>query len=202
MSDASGHALIVVDVQKDFCEGGSLAVGGGGECAGRISDLLAEHRGRYDKVVATKDWHIDPGHHFADEPDFVDTWPAHCRAETDGAEFHPDIHRRGDVAPLLDETFLKGQYAPSYSGFEGATTSGVPLAAWLRDNAIASVDVIGIATRGCVKATALDAVKEGFDTTVLLDLCADPAEPAGATEEALGEMRAAGITIGESALVG
>lgn len=194
-----GHALIIVDVQNDFCEGGSLPVDGGGECAARISDHVADRRQRYQAVVATKDWHIDPGSHFGDPPDWVDSWPAHCVVETPGAEFHPGLSKRENVVDRLDAVFKKGEHTAAYSGFEGAGEDGVLLAEWLRRHGIASVDVVGIATRGCVKATALGAAQEGFETTVLVDLCADPSEPAGATEEALAEMRAAGVQLRDSA---
>ncbi len=92
------RALIIVDVQNDFCEGGSLAVAGGAAVASGISRALAD--GPWDHVVATKDFHIDPGAHFGNPPDFVDSWPAHCVVGTPGTEFHPDAgHRpdRGDV---------------------------------------------------------------------------------------------------------
>lgn len=191
------RALIVVDVQNDFCEGGSLAVDGGGEVARSISALVGTDRagGLYDVVVATKDWHVDPGSHFAaniagaDAPNFVDTWPAHCVAESSGAEFHPDL----DIA--IDEVFLKGRQTASYTGFDGGAAGGetVRLGEWLRDRGITRVDVVGLATDHCVRATALDAVKVGFETRVLLDHCAGVAPDT--TEAALAEMRADGITV-------
>lgn len=179
-------ALIVVDVQNDFCEGGSLAVRGGAATASRISTFLAgtparepgrqhdvtrssagDEHGGYDFVIATRDHHMDPGEHFSADPDFVDTWPAHCVAGTTGADFHPDLTFRD-----FDAVFFKGQHAAAYSGFEGATTAGVSLATWLRDHHVDTVDVCGIATDHCVRATALDSAREGFRTTVLLDLTA------------------------------
>ncbi len=159
------HTLIVVDVQNDFCEGGSLAVTGGAATAARISELLTDHD--YDFVVATRDHHIDPGPHFADEPDFVDTWPAHCVAGTPGADFHPNLEFRD-----FDAVFYKGQHEAAYSGFEGATTAGDSLATWLKDRDVDTVDICGIATDHCVRATALDAVDEGIRTTVLMGLTA------------------------------
>jgi len=159
------NALIVVDVQNDFCEGGSLAVAGGAAVAAAVTQLIrsAEH----DHVVATRDYHVDPGAHFSDEPDFVDSWPPHCRAGTPGASFHPELDVTG-----LEAVFSKGAYAAAYSGFEGATLDGTPLATWLRAHDVSSVDIVGIATDHCVRATALDAVREGFTTTVRLDLTA------------------------------
>lgn len=162
----SRHALIVVDVQNDFCEGGSLAVAGGAATAGRISDLLAGEHG-YDVIVATRDHHIDPGDHFAPEPDFRDTWPVHCVAGTPGADFHPELTFRA-----FDAVFYKGQHEAAYSGFEGATTRGDSLADWLKAQDMEQVDVCGIATDHCVRATALDAAEAGFETTVLLGLTA------------------------------
>lgn len=159
------RALIVVDVQNDFCEGGSLAVAGGADVAGRISDLLSGDHG-YDHVLATRDHHIDPGDHFSAAPDFVDSWPAHCVAGTPGADFHPNLA----VRPF-DAVFDKGEYAAAYSGFEGFA-DGESLAEWLADHEVAEVDVCGIATDYCVKATAIDAAGAGLTTTVLLNLTA------------------------------
>jgi nicotinamidase/pyrazinamidase len=180
------RALIVVDVQNDFCEGGSLAVGGGAAVAAAISGHL--RTAAYDHVVATRDHHVDPGAHFSATPDFVDSWPPHCRAGTPGASFHPEL----DVAPI-EAVFSKGEHAAAYSGFEGAEPGGTGLADWLRSRGVDSVDVAGIATDHCVRATALDAAKAGFATTVLLDLCAG-VSPA-TTERALKEMQAAGVQL-------
>jgi len=180
------RALIVVDVQNDFCEGGSLPVAGGAAVAAAISAYLANSA--YDHVVATRDAHRDPGSHFAAEPDFVDTWPAHCVVGTPGVEFHPAFDtQRVEVA------FDKGAFAAAYSGFEGSTTDGVGLAQWLRDHDVGTVDVVGIATDHCVRATALDAVRDGFTTSVLADLTAGVAPET--TEAALTEMTHAGVRI-------
>jgi len=180
------RALIVVDVQNDFCEGGSLAVEGGGAVAAAISRHL--RTAAYDHVVATRDHHVDPGAHFSDTPDFADTWPPHCRAGTPGASFHPEL----DVAPL-EVVFSKGEYTAAYSGFEGTEPGGTDLAGWLRARGVDTVEIAGIATDHCVRATALDAVRAGFTTTVLLDLCAGVA-PA-TTERALEELRTAGARV-------
>jgi nicotinamidase/pyrazinamidase len=185
------RALIVVDVQNDFCEGGSLPVAGGARVAADVASLL-HHRAtaereesKYDHVVATKDHHVDPGAHWAKEPDFVDSWPVHCRVGTEGEAFHPNL----DPQPF-DAIFLKGEHAAAYSGFEGAF-EGQPLADWLRAHEVTRVDVCGIATDHCVRATALDAAREGFETTVLLDLCAGVAPET--TEAALVALREAGV---------
>lgn len=180
------RALLVVDVQNDFCEGGSLAVVGGAAVAAAISTHL--RAGSYDHVVATRDHHVDPGGHFSDAPDYVDTWPVHCRARTPGASFHPDL----DVA-AIEAVFDKGDYTAAYSGFEGAEPGGTALREWLTARGVTAVDVAGIATDHCVRATALDAARAGFTTTVLLELCAGVA-PA-TTERALAEMRAAGVVL-------
>lgn len=179
-------ALIVVDVQNDFCEGGSLAVTGGAAVAERISQHLRSTP--YAHVVATRDFHIDPGPHFADAPDFVDSWPAHCRAGTAGASFHPSL----DVA-RIEAVFDKGHRSAAYSGFEGTEPGGSGLADWLRAHDVEAVDVVGIATDHCVRATALDAAAAGFPTTVLLEYCAGVAPET--TERALDELREAGVTI-------
>ena len=180
-------ALIIVDVQNDFCEGGSLAVSGGTEVAHGINALLAESPG-YAHVIATKDFHIDPGSHFSDEPDFVDSWPVHCVAGTDGADFHPDL----DVGPI-EAVFKKGHYSAAYSGFEGADDDGTSLADWLRARGVDHVDVAGIATDYCVKATAADAVAAGFTTRVLLRLTAGVALTT--TADAVAALSAAGVDV-------
>jgi nicotinamidase/pyrazinamidase len=180
-------ALIVVDVQNDFCEGGSLAVAGGAQVAERIAALIeADHS--YDHVVATRDHHIDPGDHFADQPDFVDSWPAHCVAHTAGAQHHPSL-AGAPFAAIFD----KGEYAAAYSGFEGTSADDEPLTEWLRSRGVDRVDVCGIATDYCVKATALDAARNGFATTVLLELTA-AVTPAN-TDAVLDELAAAGVSV-------
>jgi nicotinamidase/pyrazinamidase len=180
------RALIAVDVQNDFCEGGSLAVEGGAAVAAGISALLA---GRdYEAVVATRDMHVDPGAHFSDHPDFVDSWPAHCVAGTPGAELHPAFDTQ-----RVEAVFDKGRHAAAYSGFEGVDPDGTSLADWLRGHRVDQVDVVGIATDHCVRATALDAAREGFGTTVLLDLTAAVSPATVAT--ALTELRDAGVRL-------
>jgi nicotinamidase/pyrazinamidase len=178
-------AIIVVDVQNDFCEGGSLAIAGGAAVAAAISDRL--DLGGYDHAIATRDHHIDPGAHFADSPDYVDTWPRHCVAGTFGSELHRNLR-----TDHLDAIFTKGEHAAAYSGFEGSA-DGVGLAAWLRDHDIEVVEVVGIATDHCVRATALDAAREGFTTTVRLDLTAGVAPET--VEAALAQLSAAGVTL-------
>lgn len=180
------RAAIVVDVQNDFTEGGSLAVTGGAGVAAAITAHLGS--AGYDHVVATRDHHIDPGSHFAASPDYVATWPAHCVVGTGGVELHPDVDRS-----LVQAVFDKGEYQAAYSGFEGHGPGGAGLADWLRSHGVDTVEVMGIATDHCVVATALDAAREGFATTVLLDLTAGVA--AETTTAALARMESAGITL-------
>jgi nicotinamidase/pyrazinamidase len=190
------RALIIVDVQNDFCEGGSLAVGGGAEVAALISAVLAatssggpgaSGAGDWDHVVATKDYHIDPGGHFGNPPDFVDTWPVHCVVGTPGTDFHANL-----VTDRVEAVFTKGEHAAAYSGFEGFA-EGVGLADWLRGHEVSAVDVVGIATDHCVRATAVDAAAAGFDTTVLLELTAGVAQ--ATVDAALDQLRAVGVTL-------
>lgn len=192
------HALIVVDVQNDFCEGGSLAVEGGAEVAFKIGELLHHWSQKdpkspdYKVAVATRDHHIDPGAHFAapgTEPDFVDSWPVHCVVGTDGEAFHPNL----DPQPF-SAIFLKGEHAAAYSGFEGRTAGGTGLADWLREQDVTDVDICGIATDYCVRATTLDAVTNGFNVRLLQHLCAGVAPQT--SQSALEEMQTAGVQLG------
>jgi nicotinamidase/pyrazinamidase len=182
------RALIIVDVQNDFCEGGSLAVAGGGAVARAISDHLAAGSPGYAHVVATKDYHVDPGSHFSDHPDYAASWPPHCVAGTPGAEFYPDL----DVS-AVEAVFRKGAHAAAYSGFEGLDDNGTPLADWLRGHGVDEVDVVGIATDYCVHATAADAARAGLRTRVLLDLTAGVAPES--TAKAIEDLRVDGIEL-------
>jgi nicotinamidase/pyrazinamidase len=181
------RALVVVDVQNDFCEGGSLAVTGGAEVAAAITAHVRSAAGGYAHVVATRDHHVDPGGHFAEHPDYLETWPPHCVVGTAGVELHPALDREP-----IEAVFDKGEHAAAYSGFEGAA-EGVGLADWLRGHGVDAVDVVGIATDHCVRATALDAVAAGFATRVLLPLTAGVAE--ASTEAALEQLRTAGVQL-------
>ncbi|MFD1936511.1 MULTISPECIES: nicotinamidase [Nonomuraea] len=185
-------ALIIVDVQNDFCEGGSLPVQGGAAVATAISAHVAAHP--YDHVVATRDYHVDPGAHFADHPNYATTWPAHCVAGTSGADFHPNFD-----TSKVEEVFSKGAGAAAYSGFEGASSSGVSLAEWLAERGVHAVDVVGIATDHCVRATALDAVEHGLAVRVLLGLTAGVAR--NTTQAALGQLKDAGAILSGAPMV-
>jgi nicotinamidase/pyrazinamidase len=186
------RAVIIVDVQNDFCEGGSLAVVGGAQVAAAIGPWL--EASAPDHVVATRDHHIDPGAHFAQHPDFVDSWPVHCVVGTGGVELHPALDRS-----RIEAVFDKGEFQAAYSGFE-ALADGVGLASWLRARDVTTVDVVGIATDHCVRATALDAARHGFATTVRLELTAGVAR--ATVESALKELREAGVTLIGEPLVG
>jgi nicotinamidase/pyrazinamidase len=183
------RALVIVDVQNDFCEGGSLAVAGGAAVARAVSDYLAGPDGAaYDHVVASQDFHVDPGEHFSAEPDYFSSWPVHCVADSAGAQFHPDLD-----TSRIEEIFRKGRSAAAYSGFEGTNFDGDSLDSWLARHGVTDVDVVGIATDYCVYATAADAAKAGFATRVLLNLTAgvDPHTTAAAVEK----LRDAGVTL-------
>ncbi|MFS0717021.1 isochorismatase family protein [Arthrobacter sp. 1P04PC] len=209
------RALIIVDVQNDFCEGGSLAVEGGAALAAEISEYVDAHHGQFDHVVATQDWHIDPGAHFSDAPDFVESWPRHCVAGTRGAELHPDLDTE-----YIQAYFRKGQYTAAYSGFEGLlapddavptgdrTPGALPVAGpaggqeadedaiglddWLQSHDVEEVVVVGIAADYCVKATALDAVQAGYTVTVPRSLTVGIAED---LEDAFAEMELGGVEL-------
>ena len=201
-------ALIIVDVQNDFCAGGALATDRGAKVAALISEYVEDNHHRYEAVVATQDWHIDPGAHFSDTPDFVDSWPVHGVANTEGAEIHPNLD-----TDYIEAYFRKGRYEAAYSGFEGlqapeesvmtgehepgATLDDegpkTPLADWLDEHEIQDVDIVGIATDYCVLATAKDAVDAGYETRVLIDLTAPVHEDK--LDEVIAKMEDEGITV-------
>lgn len=196
-------ALIIVDVQNGFCddfEPAELPVSGGADCARRINAHLRDTYWRYDVVAATRDWHIDPGAHFAAQPDFTDSWPAHCVAGTAGAELHPALLDGLDAAGAVQLIVNKGHFAAAYSGFEGTVARdrdgllvGVGLAEALRHLGIDRVDVVGIATDHCVRATGLDASEHGFTVRVIAELTAGVTPDTSAA--ALDQLAAAGAEI-------
>jgi nicotinamidase/pyrazinamidase len=182
------RAFVIVDVQNDFCEGGSLAVTGGAAVARGVTEFLREHRADYALVAATRDYHVDPGAHFAAEPDFKDSWPVHCVAGTEGAELHPDLDRG-----VVDEVFDKGRDTAAYSGFEARSADGSLLGERLKEAGVEELDVAGIATDYCVRATVLDGLKEGFRVRLLGRLSAGVAEDT--SDLAVEEMARAGAEI-------
>lgn len=179
------RALLVVDVQHDFTEGGSLAVEGGQQVAAQIRDVLND----YEVTVASQDWHVDPGAHFSEQPDFATSWPRHCVVGTDGPRLQE---------PLTEDLFTvvvrKGEHTAAYSAFEGHTPDRTLLGDWLRARGVTQVDVCGIATDHCVRATALDAVAQGFPTRLRQDLARGVAPET--TAAALTELQDAGVELG------
>jgi nicotinamidase/pyrazinamidase len=190
MTDST-RALLIVDVQNDFVEGGSLGVEGGRAVAGRISDHLAAHADDYALVVASRDWH-DPDstneghfHEPGTEPNFTTTWPVHCVSTGTGSDYAPELD-----ADRITHHVRKGMGVPAYSAFEGVLDDGRPLAELLREHGITDLDVVGIATDYCVRASVLDARRNGFGVRVLDGMHAGVAP--GTSDAALAEMAAAG----------
>lgn len=187
------RALVIVDVQNDFCEGGSLPVTGGIAVAEAISHYVRDHHQEYASIAATADWHIDPGQHWSKTPDFAQSWPVHCEVGTAGADFRVELE---PALQRVDAVFRKGEHRAAYSGFEASaeTPDGTfGLADWLRNRGITDVDVVGIATDYCVRATALDAATAGFTTRALLPLMAGVAPDS--TQAAVAAFNDAGVTV-------
>ena len=186
------RALLIVDVQNDFTEGGALAVAGGDAVASAVSAFLEEHAPDYAVIVASRDWHdpdSDNGGHISPEPDYVDTWPVHCVAGTSGADYDTLL----DTAAITHHV-RKGQGIPAYSMFEGVTEAGERTAEILAAHGVTEADVVGIATDHCVRASALDAIEHGIRVRILTDLVAGVApEP---SEAALAELAHAGAELG------
>jgi nicotinamidase/pyrazinamidase len=186
-----GRAIIVVDPQPDFFEGGPLPVAGATRTAEGIAEYLRARGDEYRLRIVTQDWHLDPGDHWSESPDYVTTWPVHCAADSTGAQVH---------AALADESWdvviRKGLHEGAYSGFEGASADGSTLAEILNRAGVNDLTIVGFATDHCVKATALDARALGFRVAVALDLCAgvDPTT----TREAIAAMSEAGVAIATS----
>ena len=185
MINESHRALILVDIQPTFCEGGALGVEGGNRVARDVAEFVKLNRDNYRVVISTQDWHIEPGRHFSEDPDFVDTWPPHGVAGTEEAELHPAID------PLPDIRLKKGQYAAAYSGFEGTTEDGRTLGQILDELDITAVDIVGLAQSHCVKDTALDALAKVREVRVFTDLTAPVSPELG--EQAALVMEGAGI---------
>ncbi|MDR1265684.1 MAG: isochorismatase family protein [Propionibacteriaceae bacterium] len=181
------RAIIVVDVQNDFCEGGALAVAGGAAVARAISQWLRQSAGEA-LVTATRDAHIDPGDHFSASPDYIDSWPPHCVVGTPGQDFHSQLE-----PPDPEAVFDKGHYSAAYSGFEGYNADGLSLDEFLARHQITTVDVVGLATDHCVKATALDAARLGYQTRVLTGLTA-AVSPAN-LPQVTAELEAVGVVV-------
>lgn len=191
------RGLLIVDVQNDFCEGGALGVDGGEAVARGITHLLEDRAGNYRVIIGSRDWHDadnDNGGHFAasgDAPNYLTTWPVHCVAGTTGADYHSGLAHR-----FITHHVKKGQGVPAYSMFEGFTDDGKTVESILRESGVTEVDVVGIATDYCVRASALDAKKAGFGVTVLADLVA--AVSAETEKDAVKEMNEAGVVLGRA----
>lgn len=186
-------ALVIVDVQPTFCEGGALPVEGGNRVAKDIARYALRNADDYDLVVTTQDWHIDPGEHFSDTPDYVDSWPPHGVAGTDEAELHPAL------SPVqVDFQIKKGEYQAAYSGFDGACPDGSSLEELLQEEGIDEIDVVGLALSHCVKETALDAAK--LDWLTAVRVLTDLTEPVSVElgEAALLEMGQTRIELTQS----
>ncbi|GAA1995030.1 isochorismatase family protein [Microbacterium pumilum] len=187
-------ALFIVDVQNDFTEGGALGVDGGDAVAERITRYLGAHASDYAVIIASRDWHDgdnDNGGHFSSEPDYVDSWPAHCVSGTDGAEYDT-----GFDTTAVTHHVKKGQGKAAYSAFEGATDDGVTVAHLLEEYAVVDADVVGLTTDYCVRTTALDAIAHGRRVRLFTDLIAGVAE--SSSEAALAELAHAGAELAES----
>jgi nicotinamidase/pyrazinamidase len=186
------NALLAVDLQADFVQGGSLPVPNGMQVCAMIARHIRHFKTEYALVVASRDYHEDPGAHFSSTPDFLTTWPPHCVIGTPGAAFVPP------VANLVREKLIatvvsKGRSAAAYSAFEGLDNRGHPLVDVLKEARIDHIDVCGIATDYCVRQTALDARQNGFQVRILVNLCAAVNEATG--QQAIEEMKAAGCQL-------
>ena len=186
------NALLVVDIQNDFVEGGALAVKGGLQVAAMVSRHIRHFKQEYTFVVATRDYHEDPAGHFSDTPDFATTWPPHCVIGTPGASLCPPIFN------LVREKFItvvadKGRHAPAYSGFEAMDPRGHPLLDILKEARADHIDICGLATDYCVRATALDARKHDYQVRLLVNLCAPVNAETGL--QAIEEMKGAGVQV-------
>ena len=183
---------MVVDVQADFVEGGSLGVTGGLQVAAMIARHIRHFKAEYQFVVASRDFHEDAPDHISATPDFVTTWPPHCMAGTPGVAFVPSIQNLVREK-LIQAVVTKGRHSAAYSAFEGLDPRGHYLLDVLKENRIDQIDVCGIATDYCVRASALDARKNAFQVRVLVNLCAAVKEETGL--QALEEMKAAGCQL-------
>ncbi len=181
-------AIIVVDSQPDFYEGGALPVDGATATSYRIAQFLCERRGDFDLAIVTQDWHLNPGEHWSSEPDFVTSWPVHCVANSAGAQIHESL---ADIK--WDAVIRKGMHEAAFSGFDGEGPDGATLDEILSSAEVANVTVVGFATDYCVLATALDARQRGLNVRVLLHLCAG-VTPSSALD-AVAQMRCVGIVV-------
>ena len=183
------HALLIVDLQPTFCEGGSLPVVGGNRVAEKIASFVLNEK-KYQCVITTQDWHIAPGEHFSTSPDYIDTWPEHGLADSDEAQLHPALNK---VIDKVSYTVKKGKYAAAYSGFEGVNDDETSLDLILKARGVTHVDIVGLALDYCVKETAIDSVKYGYQTRVLTYLSAAVAPDY--IDATVAELKQAGVKV-------
>lgn len=182
------RALLVIDVQNDFCEGGALPVAHGAEIARRITQFIRQRVGTYELILASQDCHVEPKGHFSSKPDFVFSWSIHALKGSYGSQLHQALD-----SSLIDHVIYKGEYKGAFSAFEGITSAGEYLLELLERREIEVVDICGIATDFCVLHTALDAIDSGFPTTVFLDLIGGVSEQGSI--DALEELQSRGVNL-------
>ena len=179
-------ALLLVDVQNDFCPGGALAVPEGDKVVPILNQYLARFGANGAAVFASRDWHPPVTRHFKDQGG---PWPAHCLADSRGAAFHPELKLPPKAAVVTKGTDPTDD---GYSAFEAADEKGRGLAASLKESKISRLYVGGLATEYCVRASVLDALKHGLDVVVLLDAVRGIDVNEGDVARALDEMIRAG----------
>ena len=188
------RALLVIDVQNDFCEGGSLATKGGAAVAKKISEYIEKHFADYSLIAASRDWHdvesLNGGHFVPEgtQPDFVNSWPNHCVEGTTGAEYHPNLN-----TSRIQLHVKKGHGKPAYSIFEGTTPEGQDFNSVLESNGVTAVDIVGIATDYCVYQSAMDAKKNGLEVRVISSLTSGVAPDS--SERAIDDLIDNGIAV-------
>ena len=190
------RALFIIDIQNDFTEGGALAVAGGDAVAAGVTALLERLPDAYDAIFASRDWHdpdSDNGGHFAlsGEPDYTQNWPMHCVAGTPGADYHPALRLPQHVINIR-----KGQGEAGYSIFDGVSEGGEKTGELLITNGVTDVDIVGLATDHCVRASGLHALEHGQHVRVLTDLIAGVSQES--SDAALAELAHAGATLATS----
>lgn len=186
--DNSKRALLIVDVQNDFCEHGSVPSIDGSEIALSITRFIEFNFANYELILATKDWHKSPIGHFSKKPDFLSSWPSHCVSSTDGAELHPNLNRK-----LIDHELIKGEYSAGMSAFEGVTSLDERLLDLLERREIDLIDICGLSAESNLYSTAIDSLEFGFPTTIFIDMCSGGSEES--TFNALEDLESRGVNL-------
>jgi nicotinamidase/pyrazinamidase len=196
LHDVRTTAILVVDTQQDFCAGGALAVPGGEAVVPVLNRVLAVAAERGLTCYATRDWHPADSHHFQPRG----PWPVHCVAGTAGARFHPDLRRPTDTVIVNKGTLVDSD---GYSAFDGCLDdgNGTTLADDLARRGVTHLVIGGLATDYCVRASVLDALRRGFEVTVMADAIAAVEQRVGDGPRAIEEMRSAGATLATSAII-